>query len=66
MTETTALGAAMAAGSAEGVDVWDLSSLMSGNTKGSPSTPAATDIFHPSITSQGKFAIKLKKTSQHN
>ncbi|KAK3770700.1 hypothetical protein RRG08_037892 [Elysia crispata] len=52
MTETTALGAAMAAGSAEGVDVWDLSSLMSGNTKGSPSTPVATDIFHPSITSQ--------------
>ncbi len=27
MTETTALGAAMAAGNAEGIDVWSLDSL---------------------------------------
>ncbi|RUS78178.1 hypothetical protein EGW08_014066 [Elysia chlorotica] len=52
MTETTALGAAMAAGSAEGVDVWDLRELMSAAPKGSPSTPVATDIFYPSITSE--------------
>lgn len=50
MTETTALGAAMAAGGAEGVDVWDLSTVMSATKGGSASTPVATDIFHPSIT----------------
>ena len=57
MTETTALGAAMAAGSAEGVNVWDLSSVMSAATHGSASTPVATDIFHPTINAQGNLLI---------
>ncbi|KAK3096459.1 hypothetical protein FSP39_000427 [Pinctada imbricata] len=45
MTETTALGAAMAAGAAKGVDVWDLD----------PKNLAtiATDTFVPSIPQKG-------------
>ncbi|XP_068207343.1 glycerol kinase-like [Palaemon carinicauda] len=39
MTETTALGAAMAAGAAEGIAVWDLTKL----------TPLTTDDFVPTI-----------------
>lgn len=39
MTETTALGAAMAAGAAEGIAIWDLTKL----------TPLTTDDFTPSI-----------------
>ncbi|KAF2354130.1 Glycerol kinase [Trinorchestia longiramus] len=39
MLETTALGAAMAAGAAAGIAVWDLDSL----------TPLATDTFRPAI-----------------
>ncbi|KAB7502631.1 Glycerol kinase [Armadillidium nasatum] len=42
MTETTALGAAMAAGAAEGIGVWDLEKL----------TPLTTDDFVPSILAQ--------------
>lgn len=44
MVETTALGAAMAAGAAEGIAVWDLSSL----------TPLATDSFTPAILEDGQ------------
>lgn len=43
MAETTALGAAMAAGSASGIDIWDISDLQA-----SPS-----DTFQPKITQQG-------------
>ncbi|XP_050703171.1 glycerol kinase-like isoform X2 [Eriocheir sinensis] len=39
MTETTSLGAAMAAGAAEGIEVWDLTKL----------TPLTTDDFTPAI-----------------
>lgn len=45
MTETTALGAAMAAGSAEGIEVWDLTKL----------TPLTTDDFTPSIMPEGVY-----------
>lgn len=40
MTETTALGAAMAAGSAEGIGVWDLENLQA----------VGSDTFRPSIS----------------
>jgi glycerol kinase len=40
MTETTALGAAMAAGSAEGIGVWDLTNVHS----------TGNDIFRPAIS----------------
>lgn len=43
MVETTALGAAMAAGAAEGIAVWDLDAL----------TPLATDTFRPAILHNG-------------
>lgn len=43
MTETTALGAAMAAGAAEGIGVWDLTTLK----------PLTTDDFTPSILPEG-------------
>lgn len=46
MPETTALGAAMAAGVAEGVEVWNLGE---GNL-----TSTTTDTFTPSITDSGK------------
>nr|XP_018914333.1 PREDICTED: glycerol kinase-like isoform X1 [Bemisia tabaci]XP_018914334.1 PREDICTED: glycerol kinase-like isoform X1 [Bemisia tabaci]XP_018914335.1 PREDICTED: glycerol kinase-like isoform X1 [Bemisia tabaci]XP_018914336.1 PREDICTED: glycerol kinase-like isoform X1 [Bemisia tabaci] len=56
MTETTALGAAVAAGSAEGIGVWDLSNIQ----------PVPSDTFYPSISldereirySRWKMAIK--------
>ena len=54
MTETTALGAAMAAGAADGIAVWDLTKL----------TPLTTDDFSPSILPEGKlfyFLIGIKK-----
>lgn len=44
MAETTALGAAMAAGSAEGIEVWDLNNIQ----------PVPCDIFSPLITEEGK------------
>jgi glycerol kinase len=45
MTETTALGAAMAAGSADGVQVWDLTNLQA----------VGNDTFRPAISEDGKF-----------
>ena len=48
MTETTALGAAMMAGMAEGINVWDLQN-----------TPKVVcDTFTPSISEDGKFKKK--------
>jgi len=44
MAETTALGAAMAAGSAEGIEVWDLNNIQ----------PVPCDIFNPLIKEDGK------------
>jgi hypothetical protein len=44
MAETTALGAAMAAGSAEGIGVWDLNNIQ----------PVPCDIFNPLIAEDGK------------
>nr|AGM32847.1 putative glycerol kinase [Coptotermes formosanus] len=46
MAETTALGAAMAAGSAEGIEVWDLNNIQ----------PVACDIFNPLITEDERDA----------
>lgn len=47
MTETTALGAAMMAGMAEGVKVWDL-----------VNTPKiVSDVFYPTISEDGKLNI---------
>ncbi|XKL68108.1 hypothetical protein PGB90_003599 [Kerria lacca] len=40
MTETTALGAAIAAGSAEGIKVWDVDKVQ----------PSPSDVFHPLIS----------------
>lgn len=40
MAETTALGAAMAAGSAKGIEVWDLEHIQS----------VPCDTFYPSIS----------------
>lgn len=40
MAETTALGAAMAAGNAKGVEVWNLKDIQS----------VPCDYFHPSIS----------------
>ena len=47
MTETTALGAAMAAGAAEGIDVW--------NIDGRQATTITTDAFTPAVTQSGQF-----------
>ena len=44
MPETTALGAAMAAGSAEGVDVWNIRDQ----------AIVTTDTFNPSIAQTGR------------
>jgi glycerol kinase len=52
MTETTALGAAMAAGSAEGIEVWDLTSLQA----------VGNDTFRPAISEDGKF---IREKSYH-
>jgi glycerol kinase len=46
MAETTALGAAMAAGSAEGIGVWDLQ-------RENPDS-VISDAFQPSISEDGK------------
>ena len=43
MTETTALGAAMAAGSAKGIEVWDLNDIHA----------VPSDTFYPSISEDG-------------
>lgn len=43
MTETTALGAAMAAGYAEGINVWNIEGTL----------PVSSDTFQPSITEDG-------------
>lgn len=45
MLETTALGAAVAAGSAKGVEVWNVSKIQA--------TP--NDIFTPSISADGMY-----------
>lgn len=45
MLETTALGAAVAAGTAKGVEVWDASKI-----KATPN-----DLFVPSISANGKI-----------
>ena len=47
MTETTALGAAMAAGSAEGIGVWNIQEM----------TPVGCDTFKPSISEDGMFTL---------
>ena len=47
MTETTALGAAMAAGNAEGVGVWSLESL--------DQNTITSDTFKPSINETGEY-----------
>jgi glycerol kinase len=52
MTETTALGAAMAAGSAEGIGVWDLTNLQA----------VGSDTFRPAISEDGKFSQFTKLT----
>lgn len=44
MAETTALGAAMAAGNAKGIEVWDLTTV----------TPVPSDVFYPTITENRK------------
>lgn len=46
MPETTALGAAMVAGAAEGVDVWKISS--------DDKSQITTDVFSPSSDASGK------------
>ena len=43
MPEMSALGAAMAAGSAEGIGVWDLDDL----------TAITAEMFHPSMSNLG-------------
>lgn len=47
MTETTALGAAMAAGAAEGIAVWNLENM----------SPMTTYDFTPSILPKGKTLL---------
>lgn len=47
MTETTALGAAMAAGSAAGIDVWDLTCMQ----------PVPSDTFLPSLSEDERLYI---------
>ena len=49
MLETTALGAAMAAGAADGISIWDLTKL----------TPLTTDDFVPSILPEGRFKMSI-------
>lgn len=44
MAETTALGAAMAAGNAKGIEVWDLESVVQ----------VPSDTFQPSVTEDRK------------
>jgi len=49
MAETTALGVAMAAGSAEGIGVWELDDMF----------PPPSDAFSPSISDNGKCTMYL-------
>ncbi|XP_064616632.1 glycerol kinase 3-like isoform X2 [Liolophura sinensis] len=60
MPETTALGAAMAAGSAEGVGVWDISSQSD--------NPLTTDDFTPAVSSsdRDKRFVKWKAAVQRS
>lgn len=51
MTETTALGAAIAAGSAEGIKVWDVDKVQ----------PSPSDVFHPLISKNGLIQLLLFK-----
>lgn len=44
MAETTALGAAIAAGCAEGIKIWDLNKVQ----------PTPSDEFHPLVSDNGK------------
>ena len=57
MPETTALGVAMAAGSAEGVRVWSLDPR--------DLTAITTDVFEPSVTEKGIFGTLLKWLQLH-
>lgn len=47
MSETTALGAAIAAGSAKGVEVWQADKIK----------PTPNDVFFPSISPDGKLGL---------
>ncbi|ESO93953.1 hypothetical protein LOTGIDRAFT_209470, partial [Lottia gigantea] len=58
MTETTALGAAMAAGNAEGVDIWNLDNLQSKDIVTDTFKPSITDIERDQRFSRWKMAIK--------
>ncbi|KAJ8316356.1 hypothetical protein KUTeg_006370 [Tegillarca granosa] len=53
MPETTALGAAMAAGAADGVSIWNLET--------SDLTKITTDTFSPSIGPSGKYSVFFTK-----
>ena len=57
MTETTALGAAMAAGNAEGVGVWNLDSL--------DQSAITSDVFNPSISEGGTQIISNVAMQRH-
>lgn len=56
MSETTALGAAMAAGSAEGINVWDINS--------EDYSKIISDVFEPKITQHGEY-ITTVQISHH-
>lgn len=51
MPETTALGAAMAAGMAKGVDVWTINP--------EDKTQINTDVFEPAIDPKGKMGSQI-------
>lgn len=58
MAETTALGAAIAAGMADGIKVWDINRVQ----------PTPNDVFHPLISENGKlfvFLLQLFRLAQH-
>jgi len=55
MPDITALGAAMAAGHAEGIDVWDL--------EGEEVETVQTDTFLPTTTPEGKLLNRVIKKS---
>ena len=57
MTETTALGAAMAAGAAEGIDVW--------NMEEGQATTITTDVFTPSVTQSGLSVSDVHASVSH-
>lgn len=50
MPETTALGAAMAAGAAEGINIWDIVN---------DSSNIICDVFKPKITQNGKKTLTI-------